>query len=299
MGISLALLAVGAAMVAPQDARALSALAPAHALAAPYPDTSDTAWYVAGSYIDYVTSRGLMAGYADTGRFGPEDTVTRAQVCAVILRWADPSDQSTKVPSEYGTVTNFTDVLTGRWYTSAVEYCRAIGVVTGDRDASGNLPGTCKYNDTAQYILCGSILDDSGEWIDLESLYNINGHKGEVVVFHFDKDEGGKLLREMYYTQRLKLSGRSWDMDDLTVTFDDGTTLTLKEYDEYIGRQIEWVESLPPITPEDGPLYEWWVHRHDRHSEKPQGPSGGQDMHCDENGCPKAAAVGKDSSLFV
>lgn len=126
MGISLALLAVGAAMVAPQDARALSALAPAHALAAPYPDTSDTAWYIAGSYIDYVTSRGLMAGYADTGLFGPEDTVTRAQVCAVILRWADPSDQSTKVPSEYGTVTNFTDVLTGRWYTSAVEYCRAL-----------------------------------------------------------------------------------------------------------------------------------------------------------------------------
>ena len=81
-------------------------------------------------------------------------------------------------------------------------------------------------------------------------------------------------------------------MDDLTVTFDDGTTLTLKEYDEYIGRQLKWVESLPPITPEDGPLYEWWVHRHDRHSKKPQGPNGGQDMNGDENGYPKAAAVG-------
>ena len=157
----------------------------------------------------------------------------------------------------------------------------------------------CKYNDPVQYILCGFMLDDSGEWIDLESLYNINGHKGEVVVFHFDKDEGGKLLKEMYYTQRLKLSGRSWDRVDLTVTFDDGTTLTLKEYDEYIGRQLKWVESLPPIMPEDGPLYEWWVHRHDRHSEKPRGPNGGQDTHGDENGCPKAAAVGKDSFLFV
>lgn len=147
--------------------------------------------------------------------------------------------------------------------------------------------------------MCGFMLDDSGEWIDLESLYNINGHKGEVVVFHFDKDGGGKLLKEMYYMQRPKLSGRGWDMDDLTVTFDDGTTLTLKEYDEYIGRQLKWVESLPPITPEDGPLYEWWVHRHDRHGKKPQDPNGGQDMDGDENGCPKAAAVGKDSFLFV
>lgn len=166
---------------------------------------------------------------------------------------------------------------------------------------SGKAPrgSFCKCSDPVQYILCGSILDDSGEWIDLESLYNINGHRGEVVVFHFDRDEGGKLLKEMYYTQRLKLSGRSLDMDDLTVTFDDGTTLTLDEYDEYIGRQLKWVESLPPITPEDGPLYEWWVHRHDRHSEKPQGPNGGQDMNDDDNGYPKAATVNKDEFLFV
>ena len=148
VGISLALLASGAAAIAPQGATTLSALAPAQALAAPcYPDTPADAWYVAGGYVDYVTSQGLMSGYADTGLFGPEDTVTRAQVCTVILRWADPSDLSTKVPSEYGTATSFSDVPAGRWYTSAVEYCRAIGVVTGDRDASGLPLGTFRPED--------------------------------------------------------------------------------------------------------------------------------------------------------
>ena len=144
-GISLALLTSGAAAVAPHGMATL--LAPAQALAAPYPDTSDSAWYVTGGYVDYVTSQGLMAGYADTGLFGPEDTVTRAQVCTVILRWADPADRSTRVPSEYGTVTGFSDVPAGQWYTSAVEYCRAIGVVTGDRDASGNPLGTFRPDD--------------------------------------------------------------------------------------------------------------------------------------------------------
>lgn len=49
VGISLALLASGAAAVAPQGATTLSALAPAQALAAPcYPDTPADTWYVAG-----------------------------------------------------------------------------------------------------------------------------------------------------------------------------------------------------------------------------------------------------------
>lgn len=50
--------------------------------------------------------------------------------------------------------------------------------------------------------------------------------------------------------------------EELTVTFDDGVTLTLSQYDEYIGRQLEWLESLPPITPEDGELYDYWMKLH-------------------------------------
>ena len=74
-GISLALLASGAAAVTPQGAGAWKQFTPVQALAAPYPDTPDSAWYVAGGYIDYVASQGLMGGYADTGLFGPEDTI--------------------------------------------------------------------------------------------------------------------------------------------------------------------------------------------------------------------------------
>lgn len=47
-------------------------------------------------------------------------------------------------------------------------------------------------------------------------------------------------------------------MNEQTITFDTGTTLTMDEYNDYIEQQLAWIDGLP-----------------------------------------KAAAVGKDSFLFV
>ena len=142
-----------------------------------------------------------------------------------------------------------------------------------------------------QYILCGFMLDDSGEWIDLESLYNINGHKGEVVVFHFDKDEGGKLLKEMNRTRNMKLNEREEHEGEPVITFSDGVSLTLSQYDEYLKQQNAWIDSLPEITPEDGELYDYWISLQDEVAK--------ENGETDGDGLPKAAAVGKDSFLFV
>ena len=35
-----------------------------------------------------------------------------------------------------------------------------------------------------------------------------------------------------------------------TITFDNGVTLTLSQYNEYIEQQLAWLESLPPISPD-------------------------------------------------
>ena len=139
--------------------------------------------------------------------------------------------------------------------------------------------------------MCGSILDDSGEWIDLESLHNINGHRGEVVVFHFDKDEGGKILKEMNRMRNMKLNEREEHEGEPVITFSDGVSLTLSQYDEYLKQQNAWIDSLPEITPEDGELYDYWISLQDEVAK--------ENGETDGDGLPKAAAVGKDSFLFV
>lgn len=47
-----------------------------------------------------------------------------------------------------------------------------------------------------------------------------------------------------------------------TITFDNGVTLTRSQYDEYIEQQLAWVESLPPISP-NNPWYEEWAREED------------------------------------
>ena len=48
--------------------------------------------------------------------------------------------------------------------------------------------------------------------------------------------------------------------EEPTITFDNGAVLTKAEDDEYVRRQLAWLESLPPLTPADGSLYDYWLH---------------------------------------
>ena len=84
----------------------------------PFPDVSDTGWYIKA--IEYVCTNGLMAGYSN-GKFGPNDTLTRAQFAQIIYnKEGQPSAGGGK----------FSDVTTG-WYADAVNWAAAEGIVAG------------------------------------------------------------------------------------------------------------------------------------------------------------------------
>ena len=51
-----------------------------------FPDVDADAWYA--GYVAYVRDAGLMTGYSDTGLFGPDNAVSRAEVAAVLCRHA-------------------------------------------------------------------------------------------------------------------------------------------------------------------------------------------------------------------
>ena len=89
------------------------------------------------SYLAAVVRMGLMTGYGDpatgrlTGRFGPEDGVTRAQVVTVLYRRANPGSTDTTTGAHADNATSLSDNESGRYYTAAVNWAVRTGVVTG------------------------------------------------------------------------------------------------------------------------------------------------------------------------
>jgi predicted nucleic acid-binding Zn ribbon protein len=89
-------------------------------LALPYKDVQDQAWYANAVRLMY--ERGIMSGTTET-TFCPGDKLTRAQL--VVMLWnfeGRPYTAYTKV---------FSDVPSGKYYTTAVEWAKKSGVVNG------------------------------------------------------------------------------------------------------------------------------------------------------------------------
>ena len=84
----------------------------------PFPDVKDSEWYIKA--VEFVCTNGLMSGYAN-GRFGPNDTLTRAQFAQIIY------NKESRPQAEGG---KFSDVTTG-WYADAVNWAAAEGIVAG------------------------------------------------------------------------------------------------------------------------------------------------------------------------
>ncbi|WP_305117129.1 S-layer homology domain-containing protein [Acutalibacter muris] len=84
----------------------------------PFPDVKDSEWYIKA--VEFVCMNGLMSGYTN-GRFGPNDTLTRAQFAQIIY------NKESRPQAEGG---KFSDVTTG-WYADAVNWAAAEGIVAG------------------------------------------------------------------------------------------------------------------------------------------------------------------------
>ena len=94
-----------------------------------YPDVDAAEWY--HSAVDFVTEEKIMQGH-DTGNFGPEESLTRAQMAQILYnseaQWEDDE------PALGSTVINFTDVKAGEWYEKAIKWASSNGIVEGDGD---------------------------------------------------------------------------------------------------------------------------------------------------------------------
>ena len=91
----------------------------------PFTDVTAGAWYY--DAVLYAYSKGLMVGTSDTA-FGPDVSMTRAMLVAVLHRLAGSPSVSGKMP--------FTDVEADTWYTEAVLWAYQNGIVAGTSDTT-------------------------------------------------------------------------------------------------------------------------------------------------------------------
>ncbi len=115
----------------------------------PFVDVAKTVWYA--NAVKFVSSRGLFNGVSDM-EFAPENTMTRAMLVTVLHRYAG-------TPS--GGANRFTDVPNGTWYTEAVAWASAKGVVNGVSATEFNPNGAITREQAACILyryakLCGA-----------------------------------------------------------------------------------------------------------------------------------------------
>ena len=88
-----------------------------------FDDLDKTSWYHDG--VHWALENEIMKGYGD-GKFGPNDTTSRAMIVTMLHRFeGEPT-----VDYDMG----FADVEDGKWYTEAIRWAAANGIVTGYGD---------------------------------------------------------------------------------------------------------------------------------------------------------------------
>lgn len=100
-------------------------------------NVDSSAWYY--NEVNKAAELGLMNGYADTNLFGPNDTITRAQVAQVLFNMAGHHADMDLPEGSYNEIygyASFVDVNGKMWYGKAIAWAKAAGIVTGYGDGT-------------------------------------------------------------------------------------------------------------------------------------------------------------------
>lgn len=126
----------------------------AQSIVSPGKTFADISDYAERSAIEVLASRGIINGYNDTA-FGPEDTMTRAQFAAIVVR---------ALGLPLAATGNFTDVPAGAWCAAYVDTAYTYGIVNGRTSMIFDPNGTITRQEAAVMVaraakLCGMDTD--------------------------------------------------------------------------------------------------------------------------------------------
>lgn len=112
-----------------------------------FTDCDYAAYY--GKYIDWASENGIISGYG-SGRFGPDNQITREQMAAILYRFVDFLDV---LPVGMDTTLTYPDTEGISAYAKdAALYCQSTGIVTGHTGGVFAPQGTATRAEVATMI---------------------------------------------------------------------------------------------------------------------------------------------------
>ena len=92
----------------------------------PFADVPAGQWY--SNAINWAAANGIVNGYGDD-KFGPDDTITREQMAAILYRYASYKGYSV---SDLANLTGYTDAASvSEWASTAMRWAVAEGLIEG------------------------------------------------------------------------------------------------------------------------------------------------------------------------
>ena len=117
--------------------------------AAGFPDVAAGAWYA--DAVNWAAARGIVKGY-DTGAFGPEDSVTREQLAAILYRYAQAKGYDTTQGGM--AVREFSDSASiSDWAQKAMAWAVNAQVLSGKGNGVLDPQGTATRAEVAQMLM--------------------------------------------------------------------------------------------------------------------------------------------------
>ena len=105
-------------------------------------------WYA--SPIAWAAANGIVDGYGD-GRIGPNDTITREQMAAILYRYAQYKGYSVAARADLSVYTDGAQVSS--WALTSMQWANARGLVTGNTATTLNPGGSATRAELATILM--------------------------------------------------------------------------------------------------------------------------------------------------
>lgn len=142
-----------------------------------FSDVDNNAWYAPG--VNFCSDHNIMNGYDNSTRFGVGDNLTTEQLAQLLWNIAEPVQSHTH-SIKYGVnTTGKSDVKSGQWYTGAMNWAKANGVINGYGGSDRMGVGEPVTNERFVVIMANFMANGADASVDvsrLRSLYVDGDH---------------------------------------------------------------------------------------------------------------------------
>ncbi len=113
-----------------------------------FTDVAADAWYA--DAVNWAAGKNIVGGYGE-GKFGPEDSVTREQMAAILYRYAQYKGYDTKATADLAAYTDVQSV--SDWALAAMQWANASGLINGRTETTLVPGGTATRAEVASILM--------------------------------------------------------------------------------------------------------------------------------------------------